>query len=88
MTKMGCGKESKSSESRSSGSEISTYARQDTFMPKVFRRERSYASYRLIKTYSGFTFRAIWSSSSWSWSISDGESIITSRPWLFFGKAM
>lgn len=28
------------------------------------------------------------SSSSWDWSIMDGESIITSRPWLFFGKAM
>ena len=28
------------------------------------------------------------SSSSWVWSILDGASIITSRPWLFFGKAM
>ena len=28
------------------------------------------------------------SSSSWIWSISEGESIITSRPWLFFGNAM
>ena len=88
MTKRGCGREEKSSVSRSFGSVTSTYARQHTFMPKVFRAERSYASNRSINAYSGFTFRAIWSSSSWTWSISDGESIITSRPWLFFGKAM
>ena len=87
ITKRGCGRASKSSVSRSSGSVTSTYKRQDTLIPKVFCRERSYASC-LIITYSGLTFRAIWSSSSWTWSISDGESIITSRPWLFFGNAM
>ena len=38
--------------------------------------------------YSALRFRAIWSSSSCTWSIWDGESIMTSRPWLFLGKAM
>ena len=55
-----------------------------------FHPERVHRREVVVELYphSPFQVEARKSSSIWLWSILEGESIITSRPWLFFGKAM
>lgn len=55
---------------------------------KAAKGHRACVNIFSVNYFSGSGRMSRLSSSSWVWSILDGASIITSRPWLFFGKAI